>query len=451
LGLLAASRVIAEDVKSVKGRGGHGGYLARSALTIAPSSDILTSRDGSAEHPRIEGETVTHVLRCSGYGLVKTDIVRAQGCHLYDAQGKRYVDLEAGVWCTALGHSHPRVREAIRAQTDRVVHLAYRYTNDVVEEAAEAVLGTVGIEDGKCVFLSSGSEVVEFGVQVARHITGKPLLLALHDSYLAAYGSAGRKSADEWYCFDWRVCAACPHVDGCDPSCRHLRAIPLDRIGGLAFEPGSTSGLVRFPPRRLVRALARMVREQGGLVVVDEVTTGLGRTGAWYGFQHYGLQPDVVALGKSLGNGYPVSAIAMARAVAHELESSTFHYAQSHQNDPLGCAIAKTVIAAIRKEGLVERSKRVGAWFLGELEDLAERHDAIQEVRGRGLMIALEFAGGGEGALAISLYRDLLDLGFAVGCKPVANLLRFFPPLTIEREDIAGLLGSLDRILTVRR
>jgi acetylornithine aminotransferase len=342
------------------------------------------------------------------------------------------------------------VLDAMRAQAEQVMHLAYRYTNDLVEEAAASVLETVAVADGKCVFLCSGSEAVEFGVQVTRRITGKPLLLTLYDAYLAAYWSAGRKSAEEWVCFDWRACAACPHVDACAPSCPHLREIPFERIGGLAFEPGSTSGLVRFPPKSLVQVLARMVQQRGGLVVVDEVTTGLGRTGAWYGFQHYGLQPDIVALGKGLGNGYPVSAVAMTRAVASRLENTMFHYAQSHQNDPLGCAIAKTVIAVIREEDLVERSRRIGERFLHELEVLAERHDAIQEVRGRGLMIALELADGEEGALATSLYRDLLERGFAVGCKPAADLLRFYPPLIIGLEDIAGLVESLDEVLTAR-
>ena len=120
---------------------------------------------------------MSRVLRCSGYELVKTDIVRAQGCYLYDAQGKRYLDLEAGVWCAALGHNHPRVNGVIRAQLDRVSHLAYRYSAEVVEQAAQAVLGTLPFPEGKCVFLSSGSEAVEFGVQVARRLSDRPLLL----------------------------------------------------------------------------------------------------------------------------------------------------------------------------------------------------------------------------------------------------------------------------------
>jgi len=388
-----------------------------------------------------------HVLRC--HEIVKTDMVRGRDCYLYDAHDKRYIDFEAGVWCTALGHNHRRVNQAIRAQTEQIIHIGYRYTNDLTEEAAVELLGTVALPDGKCTFLSSGSEAVEFGVQTARRITGQPLLLTLSDSYLAAYGSAGRKSPEEWYCLDWSACAACPHADECDPQCSHLRAIPFESIGGLVFEPGNTHGLVRFPPQQLIQTLVRRVRQRHGLVVVDEVTTGLGRTGAWYGFQHYSLRPDVIAMGKGLGNGYPVSAVVMTRGIADRLENSGFRYAQSHQDDPLGCAIAREVITVIREEGLVERSDRVGTRFLRELEHLGERHDIVKEARGRGLMIALEFEDSDERFSVTSVYRELLKRGFIVGYNPAANLLRFYPALTIGEEDIAQLLENLDHILEV--
>jgi len=388
-----------------------------------------------------------HVLRCSGYEIVKTDMVRGQGCYLYDVHDKRYVDFEAGVWCTALGHNHRRVNQAIRGQIEQIIHMGYRYTNALIEEAAAEILDTVSLPDGKCIFLSSGSETVEFGVQITRRIAGQPLLLVLSDSYLAAYGSAGTKSPEEWHCFDWTACVACPDSDACDPECTLLREIPFDNIGGLVFEPGNSSGLVRLPPRQLVQTLAGMVKQHNGLIVVDEVTTGLGRTGAWYGFQHYALQPDVVALGKGLGNGYPVSAVAMSQDIADRLEDSAFRYAQSHQNDPLGCAIAREVVTVIREDGLVERSNRVGTRFLRELERLAQQHAIVKEVRGRGLMIAMEFVDDDAQTSLESVYRELLERGFIVGYKPAASLLRFYPPLIIAEEDIAQLLESLDRVL----
>ena len=134
----------------------------------------------------------------------------------------------------------------------------------------------------------------------------------------------------------------------------------------------------------------------------------------------------------------------MAHDIADQLESSAFRYAQSHQNDPLGCAVAKEVISVIREDGLVERSNRVGTHFLHKLKNFKKQYDIVKEVRGRGLMIAIEFE---ERFSLNSVYYNLLERGFIVGYKPAANLLRFYPPLTIKEEDITQLIENLDRIL----
>ena len=391
---------------------------------------------------------MSHVLRCSGYDIVKTGIVRGNDCYLYDRQGKKYVDFEAGVWCASVGHNNPRVNSAIRTQLDYITHLGYRYTNDLTEEASVEVLNTFGHPEGKCLFLSSGSEAVEFGVRVARLLSKKPLLLTLSDSYLAAYGSAGQKTSDQWYCFDWSVCKCCPHSEICDPQCRHLKKIPIGRVGGMVFEPGCTGGLVKFPPRGLIQNLVEMVKQNKGLVVVDEVTTGMGRTGSWYGFEHYLLQPDIVALGKGVGNGYPVSVVVMNPMVAERLETVGFHYAQSHQNDPLPCAVAREVIRIIREDGLVDRSKRMGSDFLKELGHLVEKYDMVKEVRGRGLMLALEFHNNSKSFSLQRLFIRLFDEGFIVGYKPAAHILRFLPPLTIKEEEIERMLDTFNNVIT---
>ena len=390
---------------------------------------------------------MSHVLRCSGYDLVLTDIVQGQGCFLYDVDGNRYTDFEAGVWCLSLGHNHPRISAALRRQMERVSHLGYRCTAEIVEAAATTVLATLGMGSGKCVFLSSGSEAVEFGVQITRRITGRPLLLTLTDTYLAAYGSAGRRTQDEWFFFDWSVCAHCTKAEECDPACRYLSQIPLERIGGLVFEPGNSGGTVRLPPRALVRNLAGMVRTQDGLIVVDEVTTGVGRTGAWYGFNHYGIEPHIVALGKGLGNGYPVSAVAMSAKIAADLQEGGYRYAQSHQNDPLGCAVAHEVLATIMEEDLIARSDELGTKLRSELERLGESFRLVKEVRGRGLMVAMELEDGAGNSPARLVYQRLLDQAFLVGLKPEANLLRFYPPLIVSEGEIVRLIAGLEGIL----
>lgn len=140
-----------------------------------------------------------HIIKCTGYDAYDKNIVKGQGCSLYDEQGNRYVDFEAGVWCTSLGHCHPKINEVINNQAGRIMHLGYWYKNPIVEAAAVRVLEITGISKGKCIFLSSGSEAVEFGVQTLRRVSGKPKLLSMAGSYLAAYGSAGKRNPGEWY------------------------------------------------------------------------------------------------------------------------------------------------------------------------------------------------------------------------------------------------------------
>ena len=388
-----------------------------------------------------------HVLRCSGYELIIKDIIQAKDCYLYDSDNKRFTDFEAGVWCTVIGHNHERINQAIRTQIEKISHVGYRYTCDLIEEAALEVLSTVFLPEGKCIFLSSGSESVEFGVQLTRCLTGKPLLLSLSDSYLGAYGSASKKRKDEWYGFDWRECTPCLHQDECDPDCPHIKNIPFDRIGGFVFEPGNSSGLVRFPPKPPIKFFTTTIQQNQGLVIVDEVTTGLGRTGAWFGFQHYNINPDIIIMGKGLGNGYPVSSVVLTQDVADRLEKSDFQYAQSHQNDPLGCAIAREVIKVIREDDLVKQSKKTGFLFLHELKRLEIQYGIIKEIRGRGLMLAMEFRSDYERFSLNSVFDELIKKGFIVGYKPQANLFRFYPALTIKEKDIDLFLLNLNQIL----
>jgi acetylornithine/N-succinyldiaminopimelate aminotransferase len=383
-----------------------------------------------------------HILKCQE--IVKTDFVRGENCSLYDAEGNRYVDFESGTWSTALGHSHPRINRVIENQLQQVTHLGTRYPNRLTEEAAVDVLGIVGLGDGKCIFLSSGSEAVEFGVQAIRRITGKPLLLTFQNSYLSAYGSAGRKTINEWYLFDWMPCVNTdPHI------C--LEGVPFENIGGFVFEPGGSGiGFVNFPPKDLVQEIVRRVRQAGGLIVANEVTTGMGRTGKWFGFQHYNIQPDIVAVGKGLGNGYPVSVVAMEPEVAAKLEASGLYYAQSHQNDPLGCAVAKEVIAVFREENWVERGSALGAYFLEGLKRLEEKHELVKEARGRGMLLGLELHPH-EVFSARVAYHMLVEQGFLVGYSPAGNILRFDPALTIEKDDITQLLSCMDGLLESTR
>jgi acetylornithine/N-succinyldiaminopimelate aminotransferase len=393
-------------------------------------------------------DVVSHLMWYPGHELLLTDIARAENCYLYDSRGNRYVDLEAGVWCASIGNGNPRILSAIAEQSAKISHNGFCYSTGVVEEAARDILSLLGFGEGACVFLCSGSEAVEYGVRVAQALAARPLLMTMADSYFGAYGSASRREKSEWFSFDWTACAACPStVSECGEECDHWAAIPFSEIGGFLFEPGSSSGLVRFPPEKLIRSIAAAIRERDGFILVNEVTTGIGRTGLWFGYQHYAISPDIIAMGKGIGSGYPVSVTAFAPGIVGRLGGEPIKYAQSHQNDPLGAAVAREVLRVIREEDLIERGKRIGAVLSSGLEKVKDRARAIREIRSRGLMAAIELNDDPERSLTIRVHRGLVRRGYIVGRRPGVNVLRLDPSLTIDERDIEGFLETLDAVL----
>ncbi|MFZ5518034.1 MAG: aminotransferase class III-fold pyridoxal phosphate-dependent enzyme [Candidatus Zhuqueibacterota bacterium] len=280
-----------------------------------------------------------------------------------------------------------------------------------------------------------------------RNVSNKPLLFTLSDSFLGSYGSAGNRSQDEWHLFDWRDCATCPNLDDCDPGCLHLSTIPFEKIGGFVFEPGSSSGLVRFPPKSLIQNISKLIKQHSGFIQINEITTGMGRTGKWFGFQHYDMHPDIVSIGKGLGNGFPVSAIAMSREIIAILDQISFHYHQSHQNDPLGSAVAKQVITVLKEQNLIEKCNQIGAYFLERLFQLKNSYQFIKEIRGRGLMIAIEFQETTSNEFMDTLYQKCIRRGYIIARRPGLNVFRIDPPLIISKKQIDDFLENFEQIL----
>lgn len=390
---------------------------------------------------------MNHLLWYPGHDLLLTTIVRAENCHLYDLDGKVYIDLESGVWSTAIGHAHPRIVQALSNQAARIAHTGFCYSNPVVEETAQEVLSILELNKGKCVFLCSGSEAVEYSIRAARQIEKRPLLMTMTDSYCGSYGSAWEKRDDEWFCFDWTTCNTCPSATECNDNCEHWDTIPFSRIGGFLFEPGSSSGFVRFPPKKLIRNIAAKIQSHNGLIIANEVTTGLGRTGRWFGYQHYDLCPDIVAIGKGIGNGYPVSVAAFSTAAAGRLASNPLPYAQSHQNDPLGAIIAREVIRAINDEGLIKRAEDLAIMISDGLQGIKKQTSKIREIRARGLMVAIELSDDSKGTYTSFVRKELLQNGYIVAQRPSLNVLRIDPSLTIEKDSIEGFLYAFETVL----
>lgn len=383
-----------------------------------------------------------HILNC--HPIIKTDIIKGKNVNLYSKDGKKIIDFESGIWCTALGHNNERINEVIIDQIKNIIHVHYKLTNDAAEILAVNILKQFHFHDGKAVFLSSGSEAVELSLRISKLVSNGDKILTFSNSYLSAYSNTSfPRNENFWVQIDFLKCSKCPD-NKCTKKCNLIKNINFDEISTFILEPGSSCGRVLFPPYKLVKFLENEVKKHGGSIVSNEVTTGFGRTGKWFGFNHYDLEPDIVALGKALGNGYPISAVVMRKEIANQVEMKNFTYAQSHQNDPLGCVIANEVINIFKEGDMVSRSKNIGDYFISILHDIKESCSIVKDVRGRGLMIAIE--------LSISnvtefIAEKMMEKGYFIGTVPSFNVIRFFPSLTIPENDIISMCRNLKLIL----
>lgn len=267
--------------------------------------------------------------------------------------------------------------------------------------------------------------------------------MTLHDSYLGAYASVTDRTRD-WYVFNWEQCKACGKDNDCDPECRALQDIPED-ISEFVFEPGSSSGFVRFPPRALIQNIVGIVRSNKGKVIANEVTTGMGRTGKWFGYQHYDIKPDMVAIGKGIGNGYPVSVAAINRATVGELDMKPFKYGQSHQNDPLGAAVVREVIGDIQDKDLIRKAGQQGPGFLARLESLVD-NEIVLDVRGRGMMFAVDLV---NKDMADEIHSDLIRQGYITGNR--GSSFRVDPPLILTEGEFDEFIEAFRTVIASKK
>jgi len=364
------------------------------------------------------------------YDTGKIVIVGARDCYLFDVNGKQFADFEAGVWCVVLGHCHETIATVPGQQSRDIFHPGNRFISEPQQKLSSELLNLLGMQEGKCVLLSSGSEAVNLSITIAREITGRQKILTLENSYLAAcgYGSNIPSNTDI--------------ISIATDDRRALKEIDFHSLAAFVFEPGTSSGLVHFPSKEFISSLAEKAREMRCPVIIDEVITGFGRTGSWFGYEHYDLKPDMVACGQGMGNGYPISAVAVSAEIAGKVEAAGFNYARSHQNDPPGCAVALKVMDIIFEEDLIRKGRESGKLFRELLDVLAEKFTEIIEVRSRGLMLAVEFLPDFDTG---RLWNQLLDNGFVTGRKD--NMLRFMPPLTIRESDIIRLVKCMEELM----
>ncbi len=358
-------------------------------------------------------------------------IIRSENCYVYDSYNKQYIDFESGDWSSNLGHSNPKINERIKQQVDKLIHDGLRFRNNESEQLSLKLLEKLGLSGGQCAFVNSGSEAVNLGITIAKNLTGRKKVLKMDCSYLSAFGH-GQISENN---------SDLINITFNDTNA--ISKLDFNEIAVFVFEPGNSSSLIKYPNSDFIKAVATEIKKYNGLLMANEVTTGFGRTGKWFGYQHYDYQPDIVSVGKALGNGYPISGVAISLKISELFFKTPFRYAQSHQNDALGCAIGLEVINTIEKQDLIKKGFDKGEYFRQKLIDLQTKHSEIVEIRARGLMIAIELK---TNVIADSIYTQLIENGFLVGIKE--NTLRFMPPLIIEKKDIDNLIETIDRIKT---
>lgn len=358
-------------------------------------------------------------------------LVKSEGCSVYDSDNKRYLDFESGDWSCNLGHSNPIINERIKLQVDKLIHDGLRFRNNESEQLSVKLLDKLGLTGGQCAFVNSGSEAVNLGITIAKNLTGRKKALKMDCSYLSAFGH-GQVSENNSDLISIRF-----------NDIQAISKLDFQEIAVFVFEPGNSSSFIKYPNPDFITALASEIKKQGGLLMANEVTTGFGRTGKWFGFQHYDYLPDIVAVGKALGNGYPVSGVAISSTMAGLFRQSPFRYAQSHQNDALGCAVGLEVINTIEKEDLINKGFDKGVYLKQSLIKLQTKHPEITEIRARGLMIALELK---TTEITEFIYYQLIENGFLAGMKE--KTLRLMPPLIIEEKAIDRLIEALDKIIS---
>ena len=374
--------------------------------------------------------------------------VRGEGVHIIDEQGERYLDLLSGIGVNALGYAHPAIEEAIAKQSRALIHTSNLYYHEGQAELALRLTERTGLD--RVFFSNTGTEAWEGALKLARahagllRSEGKQIgtkFLALEQSFHGrTFGSMSTT-----YKAKYREPFA-PVVPGVEfvkfNDIADLRAKFSNEVCAILVETIQGEGGIRPLTQEFFAEARALTLSTGALLIADEIQCGMGRTGKWCAYQHFGILPDVTTLAKPLAGGVPLGAIVCteeaARAIHAGMHGTTFG------GGPLACAVAIAVIDTLEKDHLLAQVTEVGNYFLAQLRALALRHNAIVDVRGRGLMIAAELD---SADLAKLVVAEMLKRHILINCTS-DTVLRFLPPYILERAHVDTAVAALDEIFT---
>ena len=372
---------------------------------------------------------------------VPVTLVRGEGARVWDDQGKEYLDLVAGWAVNSLGHCHPAVVEAIAEQARILIQTSNQFFTIPQVQLVQLLVENSCLDR---VFLcNSGTEANEGAVKLARrygqlHLKGAYEVITAFNSFhgrtlsmVAATGQAKHQKPFE------PLPAGFVNVDY--NRLEAIKSATTEKTCAVLLEPVQGEGGVNIPDEDYLQKVREWCDEKGILLMLDEIQTGIGRLGTLFGYEQYGVEPDVITLAKGLGSGVPIGAI-MAKEGACALVPG--EHGSTFGGNPLTCAAAYATVKYIIEHDVCRQVRKAGQYFIDGLEGLRMKYDLVTEVRGRGLLVVMEFSrdAGGE------MLDACLEKGLLVNrVKP--NALRFMPPLTIEYDEIDRALGILDRVL----
>jgi acetylornithine/N-succinyldiaminopimelate aminotransferase len=370
------------------------------------------------------------------YGTPGLALVRGSGAEVWDADGRRYLDLVSGVAVNALGHAHPAVVEAVTAQIAQLGHVSNFFVHEPVLRLAERLQELLEVPDARVMFGNSGAEANEAAFKIARR-TGRPHVVAAQNAFhgrtmgaLALTGQPAKRAPFE------PLPPGVSHVPYGDVAALDA-AVDAD-TAAVVLEPILGEAGVIVPPEGYLRAAREITAARGALLVLDEVQTGIGRTGSWFAHQAVGIVPDVVTLAKGLGGGLPIGACIGIGPAGRLLEPG--QHGSTFGGNPVCCAAALAVLDTITDQGLLEHVRQVGKEIATGVEALG--HPLVTDVSGAGLMIGIGLAAPVSAAVSTAAR----EAGYLLN-NAVPDRLRIIPPLVLTEAHAREFLGALPAFL----
>jgi acetylornithine/N-succinyldiaminopimelate aminotransferase len=375
----------------------------------------------------------------STYNRVPIVLVRGKGARVWDIEGKEYLDFFPGWAVSGLGHCHPKVVAALKGQAARMIHVSNNYYNELQPQLAREI--SKSSFGGKVFFCNSGAEANESAIKLARaygNPTGRFEIITMENSFhgrtIAAMSATGQPKYNQGF---GPLLEGFRHVPFGDTSA--LQAAITDKTVAIMLEPIQGEGGINVAKAEYISAIRDTCKKSDLLLILDEVQTGIGRTGKMFCYQHYGIEPDVMTLAKTLGGGVPIGAMVAAQRLSDVLKPGM--HASTFGGSPIVCAAALAVFDTIKRERLLSNVNRMSRDLFSKLNALKTKYSFIKEVRGIGLMVGVELDRSGK-----KVYEVCTEEGLLINCTHEC-VLRLMPPLDVTREEIDEAMNILGRAL----